>query len=156
MSEESPSNAKNTASMKQFMQHLLADVQALEYMLDHDWFEKDITRIGAEQEMVLINQQTLKPAPVAMEALAKMTQYDWVVTELAKFNLEANLLPQEFTGDCFQKMKKEQFVGNLFFSKNGRCLKHTERTLQTYMLGSHFEIMSLLSNLCVSCCDVWI
>ena len=93
--------------MQQFMQHLLADVQALEYMLDHDWFERDITRIGAEQEMVLINQQTLKPAPVAMEALAKMTQYDWVVTELAKFNLEANLLPQEFTGDCFQKMTKE-------------------------------------------------
>ena len=98
MGEQNVSSLNDAQQMQRFLQHLLADVQALEYMLTADWFEKDIVRIGAEQEMVLIDQKTFKPAPIAMEVLAKMKQYSWLETELAKFNLEINLQPQTFKG----------------------------------------------------------
>jgi len=95
---------KDMQHMQQFIQHLLADVQALEYMLAQDWFEKKPIRIGAEQEMVLIDKTTFKPVPIAMEVIEKMASPKWLDTELARFNLEINLQPQVFTGNCFQKM----------------------------------------------------
>ena len=39
--------------------------------------------------------------------LEEMKEFDWVGTELAKFNLETNLSPREFVGDCFSLMEKE-------------------------------------------------
>jgi CBS domain-containing protein len=102
----------NTVESKNEMQHfvhnLLNDVQAFEYMLEHDWFESDITRIGAEQEMCLVDNKTLKPACINMDVLAKLgDDKPWCVTELAKFNLETNLSPREFVGDCLSKMEAE-------------------------------------------------
>ncbi|HNE27592.1 MAG: CBS domain-containing protein [Saprospiraceae bacterium] len=94
--------------MQRFVRALLEDVQAFEYMLSNNWFESDITRIGAEQEMALVDKSTLKPATINMEVLAKMgDQYPWCVTELAKFNLETNLSPREFSGDCLSQMEAE-------------------------------------------------
>jgi CBS domain-containing protein/gamma-glutamylcysteine synthetase len=93
--------------MQDFVGHLLRDVQALEYMLENDWFESDIVRIGAEQEMCLIDNKSYKPAPINMEVLAKMPNYDWCVTELAKFNLEVNMKPQVFEGDALNIMESE-------------------------------------------------
>ena len=93
--------------MQSFVRSLLRDVQALEYMLENDWFEKDIIRIGAEQEMCLVDAGTYKPACINMEVLEKLSQYPWVVTELAKFNLEVNLSPREFTGKCLREMDHE-------------------------------------------------
>ena len=94
---------------KKFVKALLADVQAMEYMLEHKWFESGTIRIGAEQEMVMVNKQSQKPACVAMEALEKMKDYDWVETELAKFNLETNLTPRKFIGSCFSDLEKRKF-----------------------------------------------
>ncbi|MCC6459296.1 MAG: CBS domain-containing protein [Saprospiraceae bacterium] len=97
----------NQQEMLSFVRHLLDDVQAFEYMLEHDWFESDITRIGAEQEMCLVDNKTFKPATINMEVLAKLKDAPWCVTELAKFNLETNLSPREFTGDCLAQMEQE-------------------------------------------------
>jgi CBS domain-containing protein len=107
MGEQKVSLADDSQIRQDFVRNLLKDVQALEYMLENDWFENDVVRIGAEQEMCLIDAKTLKPAPIAMEALEKMKKYPWVETELAKFNLEINLDPQEFAGGCLRKMEKE-------------------------------------------------
>ena len=52
--------------MQHFVRSLLDDVQAFEYMLEHDWFESDIIRIGAEQEMCLVHNKTFKPATINM------------------------------------------------------------------------------------------
>lgn len=93
--------------MQLFVRALLDDVQALEYMLENDWFERDIVRIGAEQEMCLVHNKTMKPACINMQVLEQMTDAPWCVTELAKFNLETNLSPQEFTGDCLQLLEAE-------------------------------------------------
>jgi CBS domain-containing protein len=101
------SNVEGKNEMQQFVRALLDDVQALEYMLENDWFESDIVRIGAEQEMCLVHNKTMKPACINMQVLEQMTDAPWCVTELAKFNLETNLSPQEFSGDCLQKLEAE-------------------------------------------------
>ena len=93
--------------MLHFVRNLLDDVQAFEYMLEHDWFESNITRIGAEQEMCLVHNKTFKPATINMEVLEKLGDKPWCVTELAKFNLETNLSPREFSGDCLSQLEAE-------------------------------------------------
>lgn len=107
MGEQNVNKVSDKQQMQQFMKLLLKDVQAMEYMLKNDWFENDITRIGAEQEMVLVNNRTLKVAPLAMETIEKMGDKKWLDTELAKFNLEINLNPQEFKKDCFKLLENE-------------------------------------------------
>ena len=94
-------------TMQDFIRHLLKDVQALDYMLANDWFETDTIRIGAEQEMCLVKANNFKPATIAMEALEYLRDYPWAGTELAKFNLETNMTPQVFSGDCFRRMEEE-------------------------------------------------
>ena len=93
--------------LQHFVEHLLLDIQSFEYMLDNDWFESDIMRIGAEQEMCLVDAKTYKPAPIAMEVLAQLQEYPWAETELAKFNLETNLTPLVFQGNSLRKMEQE-------------------------------------------------
>lgn len=112
MGEQRVSKVSNQRSMNKFVKSLLRDVQALEYMLENDWFESGITRIGAEQEMVMVDKKNYKPALIAIEALEKMKHYPWVETELAKFNLETNLEPRELKGSCLSEMHKEN-AGNL-------------------------------------------
>lgn len=107
MGEQKVSLLKENEDMQKFVRSLLDDVKALEYMLENDWFESGITRIGAEQEMCLVNAQSYKPSLNAMEALEKLKRYDWVETELAKFNLETNLTPYTFHGNCLSKLHKE-------------------------------------------------
>jgi CBS domain-containing protein/gamma-glutamylcysteine synthetase len=99
--------ADSQAEMQHFVRSLLDDVKAFEYMLEHDWFERDITRIGAEQEMCLVDNKSMKPATINMEVLESMTGHPWCVTELAKFNLETNLSPREFSGSCLSDMEAE-------------------------------------------------
>lgn len=107
MGEQRVSGLNDKKQMQKFVKSLLADVQAMEYMLKNNWFESGKIRIGAEQEMVMVDKQSQMPACIAMEALDKMSKYDWVETELAKFNLETNLTPREFKGNCFSQLEKE-------------------------------------------------
>ena len=88
-----------------FVKHLLEDVEALSFMLDNNWFENDIVRIGAEQEMCIVDKNC-KPAHQNIELLNIIDHPD-VVTELAKFNIELNLDPKELTGNCFSELEKE-------------------------------------------------
>ncbi len=106
MGEQNVSLLKDRKQMQHFVKALLQDVQALEYMLKNNWFETGITRIGAEQEMCLIDGN-YKPDLKAMEALELMKDKEWVETELAKFNLETNLTPRTFEGDCLNLLEKE-------------------------------------------------
>ncbi len=107
MGEQKVSLLTDKQHMHKFVRNLLNDVQALEYMLEHEWFESGITRIGAEQEMCLVYKDSYKPAPIAMEALDKMKKYAWVETELARFNLETNFDPKVFKGKCLSQLESE-------------------------------------------------
>ncbi len=104
---EVSASKRNKSSRNNFVKSLLADMRALEHMLDHAWFEKDITRIGAEQEIVLIDKDSFRPSTLAMQILEENKEAAWLVNELAQFNLELNLAPQIFEGSCLSMMHRE-------------------------------------------------
>ncbi|MHC4410669.1 MAG: glutamate-cysteine ligase family protein, partial [Planctomycetota bacterium] len=86
-----------------FLRALLDDVKALEILLDEGRIESGKRRIGAEQEFFLIDAGT-HPAPIASEVLARLDD-DSFTTELARFNLETNLPPYPFSGDCLRRLE---------------------------------------------------
>ena len=87
------------------MKALLDEVRALEDMHDIDMFERGIRRIGAEQEMFLVDQAA-RPALTAMQILERMDDPRFT-HELGLFNLEANLSPLELGGDCLRQLEAE-------------------------------------------------
>ncbi len=107
MGEQKVSLVKDQKELRSFVRRLLNDVGALEHMLENDWFESDIVRIGAEQEMCLVHAKTFKPAKINVEVIRKMKKYKWLDTELAQFNLETNLTPYEFKGNALRKLEDE-------------------------------------------------
>jgi CBS domain-containing protein/gamma-glutamyl:cysteine ligase YbdK (ATP-grasp superfamily) len=88
-----------------FMRALLNDLAALDRMIATGQIESGIRRIGAEQEMFLVDRN-LRPAPVASEVL-KRAGDPRLTTEIGKFNLEANLSPQPFNDGCLRAMEQE-------------------------------------------------
>ncbi len=88
-----------------FTSALLDDLRALDYMIDHDMIESGVRRIGAEQEMFLVDR-SLRPAPLALEVLGGLNDCRFT-TEIARFNLEANLTPQVLDSHCFSRMEQE-------------------------------------------------
>lgn len=95
------------ADLRAFMQALLADLQALESMIDNGQIESDVRRIGAEQEMFLVDADW-KAARVGGQVLARLKDYPGSFTpELARFNLEANASPQVLATDCLSRMESE-------------------------------------------------
>jgi predicted transcriptional regulator len=90
--------------LNRFMHFLINDIKALEKMLAADLFEKNIQRIGAEQELCLLDK-SWRPAPMIMQVLKEL-QDEHFTTEHSQYNLEINLEPLEFTGNCFSKLEK--------------------------------------------------
>src|SRR5678815_4894853 len=88
-----------------YMRALLEDLRALEFMIATDRFETGVTRIGAEQEMFLVDR-SMRPAPISLEVL-EGAKDPRLTTEIARFNLEANLTPLSLSGKCFANMEKE-------------------------------------------------
>ncbi len=105
MGTQNVSIAIDPESRKKFLKHLLHDVEAFDYMMANGLVEKGKHRIGAEQEFCLVNS-FYKPSmngPDILEALDD----PMFTTELARFNLEINLLPEEIKAGCFNKMEDE-------------------------------------------------
>ena len=91
--------------LRAFMKAILADVHALERMLDEDRFETGVRRIGAEQEMFLLDRSGR--AWNAAEQMMRGLSHPQFTYELAQFNLECNLRPQVFGGKCLSLMEAE-------------------------------------------------
>jgi CBS domain-containing protein/gamma-glutamylcysteine synthetase len=91
--------------MRSFVKALLEDVRALEAMLEGGRLETGVRRIGAEQEIFLVDKK-YRPANTALELLQAVDD-DRFTTELGLFNLELNLAPHELGGDCLSLMHKE-------------------------------------------------
>jgi CBS domain-containing protein len=93
-------------SVKQaFMKSLLDEVQALEYMLKNGMIESGKRRIGAEQEMFLINRAD-KPALRVLDILDSIED-DRFTHEIGQFNIEANLGVQEVDLHCLRRLEEE-------------------------------------------------
>ncbi len=87
------------------IQHVLNDLSALELMLERGMFETGIRRIGAEQELALVNS-SFDPAPVGPEVLEALNEPK-ATTEIGRFNMEFNLDPAELTGSALSSMEQE-------------------------------------------------
>lgn len=106
-----------------FMKALLDDLRALDYMLDNDLIESEVRRIGAEQEMFLVDEN-LRSAPVSVEVL-QHAEDPRLTTEIARFNLEANLTPLGLSGNCFSQMERNWMT---FWRERGRVQTISEPT----------------------------
>jgi CBS domain-containing protein len=105
MAKEEISTLPDDAQRRNFVRSMLDDVRALERMIDEGWIEKGVRRIGAEQEMFLVDR-AYQPANKALDLLQDLPASHFV-TELALFNLEANLTPLPLTGRAFSQMEEE-------------------------------------------------
>ena len=105
MGEHSVEQQVDERKAQAFMKALLEDLRALAFMLEHGHVESGVTRIGAEQEMFLIDRE-LRPAPLSVEVLKRANDAR-LTTEIARFNLEANLTPLNLSGSCFSQMEQE-------------------------------------------------
>lgn len=105
MGDKKVSIEQDESRMRQFTKAVLNDLQALEKMLAGGQMEEDVLRIGAEQEMFLVDS-AMHPAPLILEVLGAAKDAR-LTTEIGRFNIEANLTPLSFTGDCLSRLENE-------------------------------------------------
>jgi CBS domain-containing protein/gamma-glutamyl:cysteine ligase YbdK (ATP-grasp superfamily) len=105
MGEHHVEVGSDEGSVRTFTRALLNDLVALERMLDGGRIESGVRRIGAEQEMFLVDRYA-RPVLVAEEVLSRAGDAR-LTTELARFNLEANFTPRLLEGDCLRRMHAE-------------------------------------------------
>lgn len=90
--------------LRRFEKRLFADLRKLDRMISDGKIEEGVYRVGVEQEMFLIGEAH-RPAPLAMEVLRELDDPRFT-TEIARFNLEANLDPLPLSGDLLSGMEK--------------------------------------------------
>lgn len=105
MGEQNVKRNSDDAERRAFMKALLGEVRAMEAMLEAGMFESGVRRIGAEQEMFLIDK-AYRPSLSAMQLLDGISDPRFT-HELGLFNLEANLSPLELGGDCLRRLETE-------------------------------------------------
>lgn len=105
MGEHIAKSKFDQAERKAFVQHLLNDIKALELLIEQDLIEDGIVRIGAEQEMCLMDND-FRPSGKSLDVL-KAVDDSHFTTELASYNLEINLDPFELKNDCFSRVEEQ-------------------------------------------------
>jgi predicted transcriptional regulator/gamma-glutamylcysteine synthetase len=105
MGETDVAQTQDNEQLRVFTRAVLEDVRALERMLASGSFETGTRRIGAEQEVFLVDGAG-RPTLTAPEMLGELPP-EFFTTELARFNLELNLSPRELGGDCLSAMENE-------------------------------------------------
>ncbi len=114
---------------KPFTHYLLRDIQALKNMLDKGMIESGVKRIGAEQELYIIDDKWL-PRPYVHEILDDLTDDPRCKAEIAKFNIEINLDPILFSGNCLSQL--EESINSTISKLDGVI---QDRGLTTIMTG---------------------
>lgn len=105
MGAQDVQHEQDSRQKRQFITALLHDVQALEIMIERGMIESGVRRIGAEQELFLVDQ-AWRPAPISMELLDAIDDPHYT-TELGRFNLEINLDPLPFDGVCLTQLEQD-------------------------------------------------
>lgn len=103
MGEQSIKPIKTQEQRKEFLYHLLNDVKALDQMVKDDLFEKDMQRVGAEQEFCIVTKD-FRPSTNSLKILKKINDPHFT-TELGLFNLELIMNPIGIEKDCFKQME---------------------------------------------------
>ncbi len=106
MGELDVRDARDTTRLRSFVRAVLEDLQALEQMLADGVFEQGVRRVGAEQELFLVDR-SCHAAPYAARAMRRLGKDGPWTHELALFNLEANLEPRVFGGSALRDIEAE-------------------------------------------------
>ncbi|NNE66520.1 MAG: CBS domain-containing protein [Pyrinomonadaceae bacterium] len=105
MGDQRVSTSTDGREIRNFTKSVLRDLEALERMLDGGMLEEDKLRIGAEQEMFLVDS-AMCPSPVSTKVI-EHAEDPRLTTEIGLFNIEANLSPLDLEGKCLSKMEGE-------------------------------------------------
>ena len=97
-------NAKHKEKLH-FTNAVIHDLEALEYMIAAGMIESEILRIGAEQELCIVNEEWL-PDSNNLALLEKLNDPSFT-TELAKYNIELNCDPLVLKDGCFYSMQQQ-------------------------------------------------
>ena len=143
MGEHSADEARSAHESRAFMKALLADVHALELMIERGMFDAGPRRIGAEQEMFLVDHDMM-PAPVAVEVLDEVED-GRIVSELARFNLEANVEPRLLHGKALSSMEAE--IASLVEVADVYARRHDSQVLLTGILPTLRRVDLGLDNM---------
>ncbi|MFK7987664.1 MAG: CBS domain-containing protein [Sandaracinaceae bacterium] len=143
MGEHDADRPEDEDEARAFMKALLGDVRAMEAMLERDLFETANRRIGAEQEMFLVRED-MSPAPVATDVLDGLDERR-LTTELARFNLEANVDPRRFEGTCLREMENE--VRELVQLSDAHARKFDARVVMAGVLPTLRQAQLSLENM---------
>lgn len=90
---------------REFTRELLRDLHALERMVLENQIESSVSRIGAEQELFIVDRHWM-PAPLALRLLEEIDDPRFT-TELALYNLEVNLDPLVLGGSCLSQFEEQ-------------------------------------------------
>src|SRR5258708_21506647 len=105
MGEHAVRQQQEIDTIRLFTYGLLADLFAHEQNLINGQIESGVRRIGAEQEMFLIDN-SMRPASISTGLIDRI-RHPKLTTEIAQFNLEANLSPVLFGENCFSLLEAE-------------------------------------------------
>lgn len=92
-------------SLRELSRNLLIDLRALETMLRQGMIESEAWRIGAEQEVFLVDGDG-SPSPAAPEVLRDLDD-ERFTPEIGRFNLEINLEPRRVGHGCLRHLEGE-------------------------------------------------
>jgi CBS domain-containing protein len=120
-------------SRSNFLKYLLNDLEALDLMLKKGLIERDRQRIGAEQELSLVDKY-FKPSRIGPSLLNRLNDPHFT-TELALYNLEINLDPMDLKDNCFSLMENQ--LRQLLDKLDG----------STQELGSHVILTGILPSI---------
>jgi CBS domain-containing protein len=104
MGEHQVHDTSDEQRTRTFVRAMLNDIRALEVMIEQDLIELDVRRVGVEQEMYIVDSDGY-PAPISDQLLDRLAD-ERFTTELARFNLEANLDPEPIGGDFLRTMQR--------------------------------------------------
>ncbi|MDQ7005864.1 MAG: CBS domain-containing protein [Acidobacteriota bacterium] len=105
MGDQTANRDLSGEDLRAFMKRVLTDLRALEQMIASGMIETGVRRVGAEQEMFLVDG-AMRPAMRALDVLREVNDPRFT-TEIGLFNLEANLDPCLFGGDCLSRLEAQ-------------------------------------------------
>lgn len=104
MGQKSISQSTGQLERRRFARALLDDLRALERMCEEGMIRLDCRRVGAEQEMFVIDRAG-RPAPLSLRILEQLDAPEFT-TELGLFNMEYNVPPDELAGGCLRALEE--------------------------------------------------
>jgi CBS domain-containing protein/gamma-glutamyl:cysteine ligase YbdK (ATP-grasp superfamily) len=133
----------DSAELRRFTKKLLRDMRAFEVLLQNDAFETGVSRIGAEQEMFLVDHRW-RPASVSTAVLESLDEPHFT-TELALFNMECNLDPLPLEGDSLRRMERQ--LNDLLTRAREAAIQHEVRVVLTGILPTLTKADLSLENM---------